>query len=184
MSMNKKMKKSLILCLCLILLLSSLCSCKGKKDVENLTCHEVVETISKAYGTDYSPNVAIPDEVLSTDFGLNLAEMESYYGEMPQIGLSCDRIVVVKAAKGEADTIEKRFEEAKKQFEKNSIEYSNGQKTKSAVILTEGDFVCFFMLGADYGGEDVGEGSSKETAFYEKQQEIGIAAWNSIFYNE
>ena len=176
------MKKVFVLSLCILLLLTSLCSCKRKKDVENLTCHEVVETIKKAYGTDYSPNVAIPDEVLSSDFGLNLAEMESYYGEMPQIGLSCDRIVVVKAAKGEADTIQKRFEEAKKAFEKNSIEYANGQKTKAAVILTEGDFVCLFMLGADYGGEDVGEGSGKEISFYEKQQQIGTDAWNSIFY--
>ncbi len=178
------MKKIFALSLCVLLLLTGFCSCKGKKDVENLTCHEAVEIIAKAYGPDYSPNVAIPDEVLSSDFGLNLAEMESYYGEMPQIGLSCDRIVVVKAAKGEADTIEKRFEEAKEQFEKNSIEYSNGQKIGTAVILSEGDFVCFFMLGADYGGEDVGEGSSREINFYEKQQQIGIDAWNSIFYNE
>ena len=178
------MKKSLILCLCIVLLLTSFCSCKGKKDVENLSCAQIVETLKKAYGADYSPNVAIPDEVLSSDFGLNLAEMESYYGEMPQIGLSCDRIVAVKAAKGEADTIEKRFEEAKKTFEKNSIEYSNGPKTATAVILTEGDFVCFFMLGADYGGEDVGEGNTEEIAFYEKQQQTGIDAWNSIFYNE
>ena len=178
------MKKSIALSLCILLLLTCLCSCKSKKDVENLTCHEIVETISKAYGTDYSPNVTIPDEVLSSDFGLNLAEMESYYGEMPQIGLSCDRIVAVKAAKGQADAVEKRFEEAKKAFEKNSIEFSNGQKISTAVILTEGDFVCFFMLGADYGGEDVGEGNDTEISFYEKQQQTGIDAWNSIFYNE
>lgn len=178
------MKKFFILALCILLLLASLCSCKGKKDVQNLTCHEIVQTIAKAYGSDYSPNVAIPDEVLSSDFGLNLAEMESYYGEMPQIGLSCDRIVAVKAAEGDADAVKKRFEEAKKAFEKNNIEYSNGQKISTAVILCEGDFVCFFMLGADYGGEDVGEGSGREISFYEKQQQIGVDAWKSIFYNE
>lgn len=178
------MKKGFALFLAIISLLLLFTSCKSKKDVDNITCTQIVETISKAYGADYSPNVKIPDEVLSSDFGLNLSEMEAYYGEMPQIGLSCDRIVVVKAAEGQADTIEKRFEDAKENFIKNNMDFSNAAKTQTAVILKEGDFVCFFMLGADYGGEDVGEGSNREIEFYEKQQQTGIDAWNSIFYDE
>lgn len=176
------MIKKLAALLCCAAILIPLYACSGKRDVESLSCKDIVEAFSKAYGASYAPNVAIPDELLNTDFGLNISEMEEYYGEMPQIGLRCDRIVVVKANKGDADKVEARFEQAKKDFLKNNMEYSNSVKVSSAVILKEGDFVCFFMLGDDYGGENVGEGSSEEIDFYKSQQQIGEDCWHGIFY--
>lgn len=174
--------KRIISLFLLVALLFSLGACSKKRDVSELDCKEIVEAFSKAYDNSYAPNVAIPDELLGSEFGLNLAEMEDYYGEMPQIGLRCDRIVAIKAKPGEVKNIVNTLEEAKKGFLKNNIEYSNSQKVSSALILTEGDFVCFFMLGDDYGGENVGEGSSEETKFYEAQQKIGEECWHSIFY--
>ena len=67
---------------------------------------------------------------------------------------------------------------------KNNMEYSNSMKVSSALILREGDFVCFFMLGDDYGGENIGEGSSEETEFYKSQQQIGEECWHNIFYEK
>ncbi|MBQ6380251.1 MAG: DUF4358 domain-containing protein [Clostridia bacterium] len=176
--MLKKISAALLI-LCLVI---SLSACAKKRDISRLSCQDIVEAFRKAYGASYEPNVAIPDELLNTEFGLNISEMDDYYGEMPQIGLRCDRIVVVKAAKGDADKVVERFEQAKKDFLKNTMEYSNSMKVSSALILAEGDFVCFFMLGDDYGGENIGEGSAEETAFYKQQQQIGEECWHNVFY--
>lgn len=167
-----------------VMMLFSFASCSSKRDVDNLTCKDIVDAFSKAYGASYEPNVAISDDLLGSEFGLNLTEMDDYYGEMPQIGLRCDRIVVVKAKPGDTKKVEKRFEEAKKEFLKNTMEYSNSQKVSAALILREGNFVCFFMLGDDYGGENIGEGSSEEVKFYEAQQQIGKDCWHNIFYEK
>lgn len=177
------MKKTICLILCIVFLLGGTTACKKKRETENLSCKSIVDTIRKAYGSAYVPNVEIPDEILNTDFELNLADMKDYYGEMPQIGLQPDRIVVVKANDGAADALKETFEQAKENFCKDEMQYTNSSKVESAVILKEGDFVCFFMLGADYSGNDVGSGSDKEKQFYEKQEQIGIDAWNSVFYN-
>ena len=155
------MKKvtAILLLFCLLLPLSA---CSKKRNVDNLSCSDIVDAFRQAYGASYEPNVAIPDELINTEFGLNISEMEDYYGEMPQIGLRCDRIVIVKAVKGEADQVVERFEQAKKEFLKNNMEYSNSAKVNSALILREGDFVCFFMLGDDYGGENKLEQAAAE----------------------
>ena len=175
------MKKLFSLTLALLVLLSCT-ACAHKRDVSELTCKEIVEAFSKAYDTSYEPNVAITDELLGSEFGLNLAEMEDYYGEMPQIGLRCDRIVAVKAKHGKVKDIVEEFENAKKEFLKNTLEYSNSQKVSAATILTQGDFICFYMLGNDYGGENVGEGTSEEIKFYQAQQQIGETCWHNIFF--
>ena len=178
------MKKRVLILLLALGLLFSLTACAGKRDVSELQCKDIVEAFSKAYGASYAPNVAIPDELLGSEFGLNLAQMDDYYGEMPQIGLRCDRIVAVKAKKGETKDIIACFENAKKEFLKNTMEYSNSQKVSAAVILSEGDFVCFYMLGDDYGGENLGEGSLEEVKFYQSQQQIGADCWHDIFYEK
>ena len=178
--MTRKITAVLLL-LCLLLPLGA---CSKKRNVDNLSCKDIADAFRQAYGASYEPNVAIPDELINTEFGLNISEMEDYYGEMPQIGLRCDRIVIVKAVKGEAGQVVERFEQAKKEFLKNNMEYSNSVKVSSALILQEGDFVCFFMLGDDYGGENIGEGSSEETEFYKAQQQIGEECWHNIFYEK
>ena len=177
------MKKitAILLLFCLLLPLNA---CSKKRNVDDLSCKDIVDAFRSAYASSYEPNVAIPDELINNEFGLNMTEMEDYYGEMPQIGLRCDRIVAGKAVKGEADKVAERFEQAKNVFLKNNMEYSNSMKVSSALILREGDFVCFFMLGDDYGGENIGEGSSEETAFYEAQQQIGEECWHNIFYEK
>lgn len=157
---------------------------RKKRNVEQLSCKDIVDAFRRAYGASYEPNVAIPDELINTEFGLNISEMEDYYGEMPQIGLRCDRIVAVKANEGDVDKVIERFEQAKKGFLKNNMEYSNSMKVSEALILQEGDFVCFYMLGDDYGGENIGEGSSEESNFYKAQQQIGEECWHDIFYEK
>ncbi|MBE6817668.1 MAG: DUF4358 domain-containing protein [Ruminococcaceae bacterium] len=181
---NQNMFKKAVAALLALCLLFSMSACSKKRDVSALTCRDVVDAFRKAYGASYEPNVAIPDELLGNEFDLNISEMDDYYGEMPQIGLRCDRIVVVKAAKGDADKVVERLEAAKKEFLKNTMEYSNTMKVDSALILTEGDFVCFFMLGDDYGGENIGEGSAEETDFYKQQQQIGEQCWHDVFYEK
>lgn len=177
------MKKTICVFLALSFILCSLSGCRHEKNVDGVSCSEIVGTIRKAYGTAYVPNVKIPDEVLNTDFGLNLADMKDYYGEMPQIGLQCDRIVVVKADSSKAKTIQKCFEQAKENFLKDELQYTDSAKVGSAVILRQGDFVCFFMLGDTYGGTDAGQNTQKEKDFYTKQEQIGIDAWNSVFFD-
>ena len=178
------MVKKIVSTLLIVCMLLPLSACSKKRNVENLSCEDIVAAFRKAYGSSYEPNVAISDELINSEFGLNMSAREDYYGEMPQIGLRCDRIVAVKASRGLADKVAKRFEEAKKGFLKNNMEYSNSMKVSAALILTEGDFVCFYMLGDDYGGENIGEGSAEETAFYKAQQQIGEECWHNIFYEK
>ncbi len=175
------MKKTFCLLLCFIFLFG-ISGCKKEKEA-NLTCRQIVDVIKNAYGTSYAPNAPIPDEVLSTDFGLVLSDIDSYYGEMPQIGYASDRIVVVKASNGKAEAIAESFEQAQKEFLKDDMQYSNSAKVRSAVILTHEDYVCFFMLGENYPETQIGEEETEEESqFYSRQMQIGIDAWNSIFY--
>ena len=184
MKQKTSIQQKIVVFLLVLSCILPMSACSKKRDVENLHCTDIVEAFRKAYGASYEPNVAIPDELINNEFQLNISEMEEYYGEMPQIGLRCDRIVAVKANPGEADKVAERFEQAKKRFLKNNMEFSNSVKVNTAVILTQDDFVCFFMLGDDYGGENIGEGSSEETAFYKAQQQIGEECWHDIFYEK
>ena len=176
------MKKiiSFIICISLIFCFAG---CKKRRDTSSLNCRNIVETIKNSYGSSYAPNTEIPDEVLSTDFGLVLSDIEDYYGEMPQIGYASDRIVAVKAVHNKTDAVVECFENAKKDFLKDDMQYSNTAKVNSAVILQEGDFVCFFMLGDNYQDTKIGEEETEEESeFYKEQIQIGVDAWNQLFY--
>ena len=70
------MVKKLGSLLLILALLLSFGACAKKRNVEQLSCKDIVDAFRRAYGASYEPNVAIPDELINTEFGLNISEME------------------------------------------------------------------------------------------------------------
>lgn len=111
--------------------------------------------------------VAMPadmdDSILTGLYGIDMADVEEYVGKYSNVNISSDEILLVKAAKGKADTI-KAACEARRDAKASDCEmYLPGQyeKAKAGRVVVKGDYV-FLVIGGD---NDVIDAEGAEKAY-------------------
>lgn len=106
--------------------------------------------IAEELGDDYWPDMAIPAELLEMSYGLTPDMYEDYMGEMPMLSMNVDTLLIVKAAEGQADAVEKALKDYHDNYVENNRPYPmNLGKVQASMVERMGDHVCFVLLGGD-----------------------------------
>jgi hypothetical protein len=123
---------------------------------------QIDETISKVFdevkntlGENYFPNVEIMQEMYETVYGLNLAEVESVYGEMPMISANVDTLIGVLAKEDSLKTVKEALEKYVDTMKNDSFQYpANMAKMPAMEIVTHGNYVFLVATFGDVFAEN------------------------------
>jgi len=160
------------------------CSAPAKEDAPaasyDYTAEDIAEAIRGAYGANYLPDAQLDETMLSDMFGINAEDCESFVAEMPMIGVHPDKLIVIEAKEGKADAIEETLNSMRDTLIADTMQYPmNIAKINASVVLREGNYVVFMLLGAPNENMDASEADAK--AFAEDQTAIGVAAFEDMF---
>lgn len=148
--------------------------------VTNVTLEEIHTAVKDAYGENYLPNMEIPAEMLEAEFGLTKDLYAEVKAEQPMIGAHADRVVLVKAAEGKADAVEKALTEAREKKVNDTMQYPmNLAKIAASKVVRQGDYVAFLLVGAINDAPEATEEEAKE--FAEKEVNKAVEAFNNLF---
>lgn len=139
------MKKIIAMLLCVFLLASFAgCSSEGSASYninDIMTAIEEVAPVTMGGEMD--------DDILTGIYGINMEDVEEYVGKYSMANVSSDEILIVKAAKGKAETI-KAACEARREAKASGCEmYLEDQflKAEAGRIVVKGDYVVFVIAG-------------------------------------
>lgn len=109
----------------------------------------VRQAVVDALGENYWPNTLIPVDLLE-DHGLTDDMYVDFWGEMPMIGTNVDMIIVIRAAEGQIDAVEKVLNSYREEKISDTMQYPmNVGKIQASRVEVMGDWACFVQLGAD-----------------------------------
>ena len=121
---------------------------------------KLAAAIKKAYGENYWPNYQLDKDEIKSKYGVASSLYASAYAEVPMISAQVDQLVIFKAKN---KTAKKKILSAVKEYQKNlnadTMQYPmNLLKIQGSKVYTNGNYVCFFMLGgsADKSVEENG----------------------------
>ena len=115
-----------------------------------VTLDEVKAAVTDALGENYWPNAEIPEEMLSTLYGITEDMYEEYLGESPMISMNVDTMLIVKAKEDKVAAVEEALTAYRETLINDSLQYPmNVGKVQASRIATFGQYVCFVQLGAD-----------------------------------
>lgn len=107
------------------------------------------QAVVDALGDNYWPNSPIPAEYLEGN-GLTSEMYTDFWGEMPMISVNVDTIIVIKAAEGQVEEVQKVLNSYRDAKVNDTMQYPmNIGKIQASQVETVGDYVCFLQLGAD-----------------------------------
>lgn len=109
----------------------------------------VRQAVVDALGENYWPNTLIPVDLLE-DHGLTSDMYVDFWGEMPMIGTNVDMIIVIRAAEGQIDAVQKVLNSYREEKVSDTMQYPmNVGKIQASRVEVMGDWACFVQLGAD-----------------------------------
>ena len=148
-------------------------------DEEGAT-QKILEAIKAAYGDDYAPNAEIPEDLLSSMYGLDPDTYTEAVGEMPLISTTVDTVIIVKAAEGKTGDVEAALNSYRDYLINESLQYPmNVAKVNATKVVANGDYVAFLLLGAYDDRDDASD--SERAEFAEEQVKKGVDAFNAYF---
>lgn len=176
------MKKTIIVCYLLAIVMCVACFSGCGSSTKDVPIETIHNNIKQAYGADYMPNTEMPEDMLKSEFNLNMSLIESdFVAEMPMIGTHPDRLIIVKAVDdNSAAAVEEAFYKTKESKISDTMQYPmNVAKINSAQVVRKGNYVAFILLGAIDEREDVSDSDAK--TFAEEQTQKGVNAFNKSF---
>ncbi|MCI6639927.1 MAG: DUF4358 domain-containing protein [Pygmaiobacter massiliensis] len=139
------MKKLIALVLSVCLTACFAVGCSGSSESYNI--NDIMAAIEEA--APLSMPGDMDDDFLTSMYGINMDDVEEYVGKYAKVNVSSDEVLIVKAAKGKADTI-KQACEARRDAKASGCEmYLQDQyeKAKAGRIVVKGDYVIFVIAG-------------------------------------
>ncbi len=116
-------------------------------DVEMMTLRAAVVEI---LGNNYWPSNGIAENDFQEKYGLKQEMYEDYFAEEALVETSADALVIVKAAPGRAEEVEKALNDYReKKVDETEVSPENAIKINASRIEIFGSYVCFVQLGAD-----------------------------------
>ncbi len=141
---------------------------------------KLAAAIKKAYGDNYWPNYQLDKDEIKSKYGVASSLYASAYAEVPMISAQVDQLVIFKAKN---KTAKKKILSAVKEYQKNlkadTMQYPmNLLKIQGSKVYTNGNYVCFFMLGgsADKSVEENGT----EEEIIKAYQKLNQKAVNTV----
>lgn len=117
--------------------------------------------VLEVIGDKYWPDKNVTETDFQEKYGLTQEMYEDYFAEEAPVETSADALVIVKAAPGMAEQVEKLLNDYREKLvNRTDTTPENGMKHSASRIEAYGSYVCFVQLGADLTdlmeqGEDV-----------------------------
>ncbi len=157
-----------------------LAGCGGKKEQKEPEVADILKAVQDAYGEDYLPDTDLDEAALSDFFGLDMSLVDSFAAQMPMISAQPDRVIIAKAAEGKADELEAALEGLRTALVEDKMIYPiNIAKTQASVVVRNGDYVAFFLLGASDDRTDATE--EEQLEFAKEQTQKAVDAFTGCF---
>ncbi len=171
------MKKAMAAVLALICCLS-VTGCGQKSD--NIDLSRLMNDIESAYGNNWLANSQMSDTVFYDEYGLDESLVDEYVGRMPMTNDHPDRVLLIRAAQGKGEQVEKALNDRIKELIRNGVEDpAFVAKLNAAKVVREGDYVSLLMVGA----YDTQSGDDQDAAlqFAKDQVKIGEDVFRNAF---
>ncbi|WP_154515843.1 DUF4358 domain-containing protein [Velocimicrobium porci] len=145
---------------------------------KNSSVTSLAKSVKKAYGEKYIPNVKLSKTEIKDKFLIDSNLYSSAYVEVPMISAHIDTLAIFKAKN---ESTKKKIVSKLKEYKKEQIEHtlqypSNLLKLHASKIYTNGNYVCFIMLGqVNRSVEESGDESAIIKA-YQKQNLVAVNA--------
>ena len=142
------MKKWMAVLLSAVLVLS-LAGCNkssGKKDAP--PANEIVQTIVDKIGEDNLPGMMEGnDEILTSFYGINSADLDSYGLRMASINVRADEFFVAKVKSGKMDAVKEGIEKRKADLDNTWKQYLPDvyEIVKDSRVVENGDYILFVV---------------------------------------
>lgn len=174
------MKKFLSMTLALLMMGALLTGCGDKDSAANVDLSGVAEDIASAYGENWLADTTMTEEMFKQEFPLDASLVQSFVAKMPMIGFHPDRVVLIKATKGNGAKVEEKLNEIKEEKIQNEMQYpSNIAKVQATQVVRQGDYVAFLLVGAI---DEVNLDDEKAALNYAKEQvQIAVDTFNGAF---
>ena len=141
------MKKIFALVLALCSALTLLVGCGGGEESKQYNLDDLMNAIEAVAPVNVPADM--DDAYLTGMYGIDMADVEEYKGKYTNVSLSTDEILIIKAAKGKADTIKEAFEARRTAKYDQAAMYDDtqAQKAENGRIVVKGDYVIFVVAG-------------------------------------
>lgn len=102
-----------------------------------------------AMAQELSPSIEGSADYMTDLFGLNLDDIEDYYGKTTIANVSSDVVLMVKAKPGQVDTVKAALEQHRSNLAASFEMYLEDQfiKASNGRVVTKGDYVLLVVLG-------------------------------------
>lgn len=108
------------------------------------------EAVLEVLAVNYWPDNHVPETDFQEKYGLTQDMYEDYFAEEAVVETSADALVIVKAAPGRAEEVEKALNDYRQsQVDRTDTTPENAVKHNASRIEVFGSYVCFVQLGAD-----------------------------------
>ena len=106
--------------------------------------------VLEVLGTNYWPDNHVPETDFQEKYGFTQDMYEDYFAEEALVETSADTLVIVKAAAGRVEEVEKALNDYRQsQVDRTDTTPENAVKHNASRIEIFGSYVCFVQLGAD-----------------------------------
>lgn len=117
---------------------------QGYRDV---ACAELESAVATGLEGNYMPTMLV-EEV--EHLGLTSDMYVDFCYKMPMISVNVDTLIIVKAAEGKVEDVEKALNTYRDSIINDSMQYPmNLVKTNNSIVRVFGDYVAFIQLGGD-----------------------------------
>lgn len=151
---------------------------KNNKKKKTPSASKLADAVKTAYGENYLPNYQLSAEEIQNLTGVSADWYASAYVAQPMISVHIDTLMIFKAKNAKSKKkILNKIKAYQTYLIEDTMQYpSNQYKIKGSTIYTNGNYVCFIMLGQiDLSIEQTGD-ESKIIAAYQTQNKKAVTA--------
>jgi predicted small lipoprotein YifL len=106
--------------------------------------------VKEALKDNYWPNMPVDATYLSEMFGINMDNVDSFYGEIPMISAHVDTLVVLKAKADCVDAVKADLEARRDAMIADTMQYpSNIPVIQQTIVGVAGDYVYYICMAGD-----------------------------------
>lgn len=139
---------------------------------------KLAAAVKAAYGEDYLPNYKLSAEEIKNLTSVSSNWYSAAYVEQPAISVHIDTLMIFKAKNtASKKKITTKLKAYQSYLINDTMQYpSNQYKVQGSTVYTNGNYVCFIMLGnIDFAIEETGD-DAKIIAAYQAQNKKAINA--------